>query len=118
AAKWDDANAEYLATVPVCPADVDADLAKKIGSIARAAWELIGHSHGYGRIDMRIAPSGQPYVLEVNPNPDISDDAGLSRMAKARGWEYDELILKVLEEAMARSERRREAEAHYLKIPA
>jgi D-alanine-D-alanine ligase len=118
AAKWDYGSAEDLATVPVCPADLDADLTKRVGSIARAAWELIGHASGYGRIDMRIAPNGQPYVLEVNPNPDISDDAGLSRMAKARGWEYDELILKVLEEALARSDRRREAEAHYLKIPA
>jgi D-alanine-D-alanine ligase len=118
AAKWDYGSPEDLATVPLCPAPLEPELQKKVGAVARAAWELIGQSNGYGRIDMRIAPNGQPYVLEVNPNPDISDDAGLSRMAKARGWEYDDLILKVVEEALARSERRREAEAQYLKVSA
>jgi len=118
AAKWHTGSPEDLATVPVCPAQLDSELAKRVGAVARAAWQLIGQEMGYGRIDIRIAPDGQPYVLEVNPNPDISDDAGLSRMAQARGWDYDALILKVLEEALGRAERRRAAEAHYLKISA
>jgi D-alanine-D-alanine ligase len=117
AAKWDTGSPEDLATVPVCPARLDADLAKRVGAVAREAWRLIGQERGYGRVDIRITPDGQPFVLEVNPNPDISDDAGLSRMAMARGWDYDALILKVLEEALDRAVRRREAEAQYLKAP-
>ena len=116
AAKWDAGSPEDLGTVPVCPAPLEADLAKKVASIARAAWQLIGQEMGYGRVDLRIAPTGEPYVLEVNPNPDISADAGLARMARVRGWDYDTLILKVVDEALGRAERRREAEAHYLKI--
>ena len=118
AAKWDVGSAEDVGTQPVCPARLAPDLAKRVGAVARAAWQLIGQEKGYGRVDMRIAPDGQPFVLEVNPNPDISDDAGLSRMATARGWDYDALILKVLDEAVTRAERRREAEANYLKISA
>ncbi len=117
AAKWDVGSPEDVATVPVCPARLSAELAKRVGAVARAAWQLIGQEKGYGRVDIRIAPDGQPYVLEVNPNPDISDDAGLSRMAAARGWDYDALILKVLDEAVTRAARRREAEAQYLKTP-
>jgi len=118
AAKWDVGSPEDVATVPVCPAKLAPELAKRVGVVARTAWRLIGQEKGYGRVDIRIAPDGNPYVLEVNPNPDISDDAGLSRMAAARGWDYDTLIFKVLEEAVTRAERRREAEAHYLKISA
>lgn len=118
AAKWDVGSPEDVATVPVCPAKVTPELAKRVGAVARSAWQLIGQEKGYGRVDIRVAPDGNPYVLEVNPNPDISDDAGLSRMAAARGWDYDLLIHKVLEEAVTRAERQREAESQYLKIPA
>jgi D-alanine-D-alanine ligase len=117
-AKWDEGSEEDLATLPVCPAELEPELEQKVGDIARHAWELMGGGRGYGRVDMRIAPDGQPYVLEVNPNPDISDDAGLSRMASARGWDYDALILQVLDEALHRAERRRAAEEQYLKISA
>jgi D-alanine-D-alanine ligase len=116
-AKWDTGSPEDLGTIPKVPAPLGADLAKRVAAVAQAAWRLIGQEKGYGRVDIRIAPDGQPYVLEVNPNPDISDDAGLSRMAAARGWDYDALILKVLEEAVARGDRRRVAEAQYLKQP-
>ena len=40
---------------------------------------------GYGRVDIRVDDAGKPWILEVNPNPDLTDAAGLSRMAKARG---------------------------------
>ena len=38
---------------------------------------------------------GVPYVLELNPNPDIAsdvpEDTGFTRSAKAHGWEYSYL---------------------------
>ena len=116
AAKWDSGSPEDLGTIPMCPAPLTPELTRKVTAAARAAWRLIGQENGYGRVDIRIAPDGEPYVLEVNPNPDISADAGLANMARARGWDYHTLILKVLDEALSRAERRRDAEAHYLKI--
>ncbi|MGE0442783.1 MAG: ATP-grasp domain-containing protein [Gemmatimonadales bacterium] len=118
AAKWDVGSDEDRGTLPMCPAPLEPALADKVETAARAAWQLIGKEMGYGRVDMRIAPDGNPYVLEVNPNPDISDDAGLSRMASVRGWDYDTLILKVVDEALSRAERRRSLEAQYLQISA
>jgi D-alanine-D-alanine ligase len=118
AAKWDAGSPEDLATVPVCPARIEPPLAKRVIGVAREAWALLGHGMGYGRVDMRVTPDGEPFVLEVNPNPDISDNAGLSRMAAAKGWDYDTLILKVVDEALSRAKRRRASEERYLKISA
>lgn len=111
AAKWDVGSPEDLGSVPVCPADVPTDLAKRIVAVARQAWEQLCGGEGYGRVDLRVDANGQPFVLEVNPNPDLSDCAGLSRMAKVHGWNYDELIGRIVEEALGRSARTQVAEA-------
>ncbi len=111
AAKWEVGSPEDLGSVPVCPADIPADLSKRISQVARQAWDQLTEGEGYGRVDLRVDSSGQPYVLEVNPNPDLSDSAGLSRMAKVFGWEYEELIFRVVEEALGRSHSRQAAAA-------
>lgn len=102
AAKWQNDSPEYIGTEPVCPAPVDAALERRIVDVARRAWQLLG-GEGYGRVDMRIAPDGSPYVLEVNPNPDLSIDAGFARMAEVNGWDYDAMVGQILDEALSRS---------------
>jgi D-alanine-D-alanine ligase len=76
---------------------------------AAAAWRAVD-GHGYGRVDLRVDDTGRPWVLEVNPNPDISSDAGLVRMAKTHGWTYARLISEIVrvarEEAKAPRVRR------------
>ncbi|MFN8652089.1 MAG: ATP-grasp domain-containing protein [Gemmatimonadales bacterium] len=111
AAKWDVGSPEDLGSVPVCPADLPSEVQKRIVAVARQGWEELCGAEGYGRVDLRVDAQGQPYILEVNPNPDISDSAGLSRMAKARGWEYDELIARIVDEALSRTSSRQAAAA-------
>ncbi len=117
AAKWDVGSPEDLGSVPLCPADLTPELQKRVVAVARQAWESLCGAEGYGRVDLRVDAQGQPFVLEVNPNPDISDAAGLSRMAKAAGWEYDALIAKIVDEALSRSSSR-EAAAALAGVPA
>ena len=69
-------------------------------------------------MDLRITDQGEAYVLEVNPNPDLPSDAGLARMGRARGWEYGDLILKVVDEALQRFGQARAAEALTQNVPA
>jgi D-alanine-D-alanine ligase len=103
AAKWEQGSPEDLGSVPVCPAEVGAEATRRLVAAARQAWEELCGAEGYGRVDLRMDDAGQPYVLEVNPNPDISDAAGLSRMAKVHGWNYEELIHRLVDEALRRS---------------
>jgi len=103
-AKWESGSAEDVGSQPICPARVPKGLQDRLVSIARDAWRAVGGS-GYGRVDFRVDETGQPWVLEVNPNPDLSEDAGLARMALAFGWSYDELVLRIVEMARADAER-------------
>jgi D-alanine-D-alanine ligase len=118
AAKWDTGSAEDLGTQPVCPAQLSPELTRRATQAARQAWDTLAGSQGYGRVDLRITEQGEVSVLEVNPNPDLSSDAGLARMARARGWDYCELLLKVVDEAVQRFERARAAEALTQNVPA
>jgi len=99
AAKWDTGSPDDLGSVPVCPASLAQKLAERLVRIAETAWRAM-QGKGYGRVDLRVDEQGRPWVLEVNPNPDLNDDAGLSRMAKAAGWDYAELVRRIAEVAL------------------
>jgi len=102
AAKWHDDSPEYAGTKPVCPAAIDRALTARLVQTATEAWQAV-EGHGYGRIDLRLDADGQPWVLEVNPNPDLSLDAGLANMARAAGWSYADLVHHIFEAALKRT---------------
>ena len=118
AAKWSPGSPDDIGTEPVCPASLAPELSRRVTQSARQAWDTLTNSLGYGRVDLRITDSGEVFVLEVNPNPDLSSDAGFARMARAKGWDYTELILKIVEEGSQRFERARAAEALTQNVPA
>jgi D-alanine-D-alanine ligase len=99
-AKWARGSAEDLGTRPVCPARLAPALARRVLAVARAAWQAVD-GRGYGRVDLRLDAGGKPWIIEVNPNPDISTDAGLARMALAGGWSYADVVLRIVEGALA-----------------
>ncbi|MCS6990158.1 MAG: hypothetical protein NZM06_11655, partial [Chloroherpetonaceae bacterium] len=82
-------------------APIDAKLELELKQIAMRAFNAMG-CRDYARIDFRVSKSGKPFVVDVNPNPDISQDAGLARSAKAAGIEYPALIRKIARFALAR----------------
>lgn len=108
AAKWHPGSPEDRGSVPVCPAPISQRLADRLVKTAELAWRAM-QGKGYGRVDLRVDDTGRPWVLEVNPNPDLTDEAGLSRMAKAAGWDYTELLRRIAEVALTESQGRRAA---------
>jgi D-alanine-D-alanine ligase len=94
-AKWRPRSREYLGTPPCCPADVEPQLADRIRELALEAYRLLG-CRQYARVDFRIDATGQPYILEVNPNPDYHPTAGLTRALIASGCSHREFTLRLV----------------------
>ena len=100
-AKWMHGTPSYEGTRGVCPAKLSARQEAAIKRTALTCFHLIG-CRDYARVDFRLTPQGVPYVLEVNPNPDISDDAGFARSARVAGYTFPEAIGKIVESALER----------------
>ena len=100
AAKWEEESAECRGSVPV-PAELEPVLLARTIGAAQAARCAIG-VRDYARVDLRIDPVRGPVVLEVNPNPDLSPGAGLARSAARAGITHDEMVARIVEEALAR----------------
>ena len=108
AAKWHAGTPEETGSVPVCPAQISQRLAERLAKTAETAWRVM-QGKGYGRVDLRVDHTGRPWVLEVNPNPDLTDEAGLSRMGRAAGWDYPELVRRIAEVALREAQGRKAA---------
>ena len=103
--KWMYKTVEFAGTKAVCPAkDLSPELEKAIQETAKKVYRIIGASD-YARVDFRVKDN-IPYVLEMNPNPDISsnvdEDTGFTRSGKAYGWSYEELIQNIIKYAADR----------------
>ena len=99
--KWMQGTAEFVGTVGKCPATLTADLERKIKDIALKAYRVMG-CRDYARVDVRLK-NGTPYVLEVNPNPDMTDDAGFARSTRAYGLSFEDAIGNIIEYALERT---------------
>jgi D-alanine-D-alanine ligase len=66
----------------------DAELAE-LERVCMAAYKAIG-CRDYGRIDIRLR-DGAFYVLDINPNPDISEDASMASAAEHAGLSHGDM---------------------------
>ena len=94
-AKWEPDSVYYKGTKSVCPAEISRQEQVTIHKTALAVFRLIGGS-GYARVDMRMDKKGNLYVIEINPNPDISFESGANRQAAAAGMRYTQFIDKIM----------------------
>ncbi len=103
-AKWDQMHEAYHKTIPICPAVLPKRIQAKAEKIALAAFKAMG-VRDYARIDMRLSTDNELFVLEVNPNPDLTEGAGFMRSAEAAGFTYDEVLEKLIRFALLRGEK-------------
>jgi D-alanine-D-alanine ligase len=105
--KWVEKSVEYKGTRPMRCEDLPEATRDLVAATALAAFRALG-LRDYARMDIRLSPDGIPYVIDVNPNCDLSDLAGgYSRAAKAAGLSYRELILRIVGLALARRDSQR-----------
>ena len=106
-AKWNEDSIDFKETKRSCPAKIDDELKYKLIKLALEVGDLF-ECIDYFRVDFRVDKNNQPFILEINQNPDISDDAGLAAMALAKGYSYNELIAKVITSVIQRNKHLKE----------
>lgn len=88
-----------------CPADLTADLKAGIEAVVARTCRVL-RVKDWCRIDVRLDEAGRPNILEVNPLPGIlprpEDNSCLPKAARAAGYSYQDLILRVVDEAKLR----------------
>jgi D-alanine-D-alanine ligase len=88
----------------VCPANIEPGKTKQIQEQALHAFRALGLVV-YGRVDVLLPDSGEPFVLEVNTIPGMTEASLLPEAAAAAGINYVDLCARIIALSRARAER-------------
>ena len=92
-AKYNRNDTRYL-----CPCGLSAKQEKDIRALCLRAYEVLG-ARGWGRVDFLMDADGNPYLLEVNTSPGMTDHSLVPMAARVAGMDYDTLVLEILKRA-------------------
>lgn len=99
-AKWTPGSAAYIGTLRHFGLEQEEpELAKTLKQFALASWTLFGFS-GYARVDFRVDPTGEPFIIDVNPNPYLTSDTEDAAAAAEAGLSYQDLISSIVESSL------------------
>jgi D-alanine-D-alanine ligase len=88
----------------VCPAEIDPTKTKQVQEEALRAFRALGLVV-YGRVDVLLSDSGDPFVLEVNTIPGMTEASLLPEAAAVAGINYVDLCARIIALSRARTER-------------
>jgi D-alanine-D-alanine ligase len=92
-----DFEAKYIAddTRYLIPSGLSAEEDQHLQALALAAYQALG-CRGWGRVDALQDSAGQFQLLEVNTIPGMTDHSLVPMAAKAAGYSFEELVLRIL----------------------
>lgn len=93
-AKYQDDQTRYH-----CPCGLSSQLEQSLQELAKRAFSALG-AEGWGRVDLMLDAAQQPWLIEVNTIPGMTDHSLVPMAAKAAGIGFDELVLRILCTAM------------------
>ncbi|RFF29715.1 D-alanine--D-alanine ligase [Wenzhouxiangella sediminis] len=93
-AKYESGDTQYR-----CPCGLDEGTEANLAGLCLEAFRVLGAS-GWGRVDLMVDEDGQPWLLEVNTTPGMTDHSLMPMAAKAAGIEFEELVWRILETSL------------------
>jgi D-alanine-D-alanine ligase len=99
-AKWDRKSKEYKGVQPKI-ADIPDELKARLCKVSLDAYRAL-RVRDYGRVDLRVADTGEIYVLEVNASCYLEQNDEFTMSAKSAGLTYEQLIQEIVELAVDR----------------
>jgi D-alanine-D-alanine ligase len=100
-AKWDEKSAEFKGTQSVLAEGLPPELVARLQKAATDAYRAC-RVRDYGRVDLRVADTGDIYVIEVNASCYLESGSEFATAAQAAGLEYVALVNRIAELAVAR----------------
>ncbi|MGD8558566.1 MAG: D-alanine--D-alanine ligase [Gammaproteobacteria bacterium] len=93
-----DYDAKYVAdtTGYHIPSGLDDAQEKAIQELALRAFDVLG-AQGWGRVDVLCDEQGNPYLIELNTIPGLTDHSLVPMAAKATGIGFEELMIRILQ---------------------
>jgi D-alanine-D-alanine ligase len=97
AGKWLETSRDWALTKVMPARGLSSAQRARLEAVARAAFDILGLA-GYGRVDLRLDAQGNPFVIDVNANPDLSPDAGFALAAARAGYAYPDVVAWIVEQ--------------------
>lgn len=89
-AKYQSNSTQYI-----CPCGLSSSEEKRIQSLVMKAFQTLGARH-WGRVDLMIDSQGQPWLIELNSVPGMTDHSLVPMAAKATGMDFERLVMTLL----------------------
>ena len=83
----------------IVPAEIPDEVFKTIQQQALVAFNSLG-CDSYGRVDFRLNENNESFCLEVNTLPGMTSTSLVPKMAKAVGISFEELIDRIIKQAL------------------
>lgn len=93
--KWDQEYQQKLGVETRAASDLPDNVAAAVVRQCIRTYRELSLS-GYARIDLRLAEDGKAYVLEANPNPNLSNGEDFAASAKVKGICYEALLQRIV----------------------
>jgi D-alanine-D-alanine ligase len=100
-AKWNPLREEYHRIHTVCPAKLHPRIVRRVQDIAVRAFQITG-CRDYARLDLRLDRKNRVSVLEINPNPDLTEGVSFMESAEKAGMTFGKTLATIVEFAYAR----------------
>jgi len=97
-----DYEAKYFAddTIYTCPSGLNDSLRDEINNLVKQTIKVTGVRH-WGRVDLMLDTKNQPWIIEVNTTPGMTDHSLVPMAAREAGLEMPDLVLRILESTLS-----------------
>ncbi len=99
-AKWNEKYREKWGIKNGPAKELPERVPQHLEQLAKKVYRLL-KIRGFGRIDVRLTPAGEVFVIEANPNPSLAEDEDFAQSAADAGVKYDALVQEILNAASA-----------------
>lgn len=93
-AKYQADNTEYH-----CPAGLSEEQEQGLRKLVLRAFQVVG-ARGWGRVDLFLDRRGNPFLIELNTVPGMTDHSLVPMAAQQQGMSFDQLVWRILELSM------------------